>query len=1440
MSTYDITSSVTKSGVLDRIYTFLSGMYKIRITPNTLNASSYKIYLVDFKNHSIEYDSNIDFMTQVSNFIKNNNVTSTNKSSVSVLDTNTNNVMLYYGAQTYKTNKKYYTIPLYLGLDINSTTMTHNQQYDKYPSHCVIVHCNETEDTIDNLIKNGNVLSVINLKQIHTIFDQIIALSYLSVDDSTLSLEYPVSLTLSDENGDIIIRCYGYDYINNSVKYVSKTITTNVCNGELNEDDIFNFVKNLFQEENLIFPRFINLEFEFDYIANENEHTYQNFAAYLTSNIVANDDNITNQVFNRFDAIKIDGNNGLITSSNKGDTYYDINGDVLYYDDFLMSINVSEINEQGESIFISLFTDLNYIVQNDVNGYLPLTTEPGSLPYLKYNDVLSFYCIDDDNNESLLLQYIIPSEYDFEHLDISDGMKIYKTAKKVFDKIKILTNYAVIGEVTFINDFNTNVKIETTSRVRLRITRSNTILINTETINIDTNCLEVNFALQSMAQQLLDLNVMNQIVFTYIYNGVSQNYLEEDLFLFGNRLILKLDNTIDKPVSIKNFSLNVYKHYIRNTYYTLPYNILNQHIETIVYENLLTNNIIFENNSYSVDESDITIETGIDGTLHIDTIKTLALLNTLNRENREKLYDAIFLFKQGINKHNYPIILNLSKDKYGAIDNNSYGYFNLVAPYNFNDTIFNNLCNNQHIKYNKIHHYPDIIALYPNQIYPDLPIKRSRIFKINSDKSVTIFAGISYQFDTVMYNSNINMYRTYEDKDNSSYVNNSLSNDIYNDYTFSVCFNPLVNNHINNDFNDYPVYVVINNKLKTFDIVFEYSLIDKLIGNSSLFSNIQLLYNILQYNITLDDINNINYNLICYYDMDLAYNFRGNYSNENNNENQYLIDKYTRDYVQEIRDTNPVTPNYDIRLIDFIAIESNDGTFPTTNQGTYNPNNIVYDLLQYTNVSLLFPLYVNNDTSIPNNILLYSLISEYWNNLNSLIELPDFFVYNNPISSQTAYYKVKLYTKLLPTGYYSNSNRGFIYLNDVILEEYDISTTPPSPLTNNPNNHQLKNEYFRYEIKRISTYNQIFLYGVENDNPTILTNILTNRGIDIDTLISGTYFDLFNNDDLWIHFMQYLKYVRSAQQLTIDILNSEISKVSFESFSKYLQSPLRIYDETLTYQNKNIKINIISIDCNNTLNTNVDSINRRPSDNSLIYRHSTKYEPFMLCENTFDKFNNVITHSNIFSDNIDNSYVAHNIVKTFTGLWKNNTGKIVSGLFCDVNVKDFFIPNLSNYVYYPNYIQPDVVDFNTMDANKIDIVKLLSAYDNINVDRVLYGSALNKYNENYFSEIANIAETNKKEFFKNLYYSHIINQVSGYYKLNLYYYNLVDISVSVYANDVATLLNSIDLTKYHKTYINTKLIKEGNQIFIKVIDNIDMKQLLILGTYLFELTLTFD
>jgi hypothetical protein len=243
MSIYDnqsntLTSNIfeTCTGALNIAPIKISGQYKIVLSTDG------NMYFDDYTGRRVIIDTSKSYFPQLANFLK-------------TKTTIVSNDILRYGAFQKSTVKSYH-IPFYLSPDSN-----------KYPKYFVLARViNETISESSYLYKYGSIKVLQDLEDLEYIFDQIIAEDYY---------DYPLYFNWEDGN----VRLYGYSIQDKAKKYY----TLDLVNSQANQpyfDILNNKILNTYLKQDMIFPRFINLEFEFEYSSDIT--FFNNFFGYLS------------------------------------------------------------------------------------------------------------------------------------------------------------------------------------------------------------------------------------------------------------------------------------------------------------------------------------------------------------------------------------------------------------------------------------------------------------------------------------------------------------------------------------------------------------------------------------------------------------------------------------------------------------------------------------------------------------------------------------------------------------------------------------------------------------------------------------------------------------------------------------------------------------------------------------------------------------------------------------------------------------------------------------------------------------------------------------------------------------------------------------------------------------------------------------------------------
>jgi len=281
----------TMVGALNIAPIKISGQYKIVIDVNN------QLWLDDYTGRRVKVNLSKPFLPQVSIFLQ---------TKTSIVDTK----YLRYGGFQRSTTKSIH-IPIYLG----STNL---------PKYFVLSRIiNETITNINYVYKFGNILSVIDLDKIFLtpIFNEILSESYFN---------YPLYFNWNDKN----LNLYGFSIDKLSPIVISIDLLQSMAN-QTYLQNLNNKILNSYQNNNIFFPRFINLEFEFEY-SNEYVH-FNNFYGFLSNN------NIVSNVAENALTVKLQDYSNNIEWEQ---VTYNNSYNLLNYESLIADGSLQEINEQ--------------------------------------------------------------------------------------------------------------------------------------------------------------------------------------------------------------------------------------------------------------------------------------------------------------------------------------------------------------------------------------------------------------------------------------------------------------------------------------------------------------------------------------------------------------------------------------------------------------------------------------------------------------------------------------------------------------------------------------------------------------------------------------------------------------------------------------------------------------------------------------------------------------------------------------------------------------------------------------------------------------------------------------------------------------------------------------------------------------------------------------
>lgn len=669
----------TNTGVLNIAPIKISGQYKIVI------ALDNNLYLDDYTGRRIVIDKSKSFLPQVANFLK--------------LKTNiTNTDNLRYGA-FQKSIKKSYHIPLYLG----------NSELPKYYILSRVV--NETIKNPENLYKFGKILQIIDLNKIG--LTNIFAEIY-----SEELFNYPLYFNFEDN----YINLFGYDIFNSTATKKNIDIKNNQANQPYLEN-LNNTILNSFLENGLFYPKFLNLEFEFEF-SNEYVH-FNNFYGFLSkTNEIINPtyENVSENLFN----IKLADYKEKIVWEQKNKT--DISPLQTFplndYIDIIGSGSIQEISNQ------------NYQFR-----FL--------LSIIEIGDTISIY----HPINSLEFEYIVQEsdiiKTSFYQTMIKICLNATKKSKNSFIfTVHQLENKSCIIKIvmnfidTFANDYTINIPTYFTVLDRYNL---NSNYYKFRNIDITDVCL--------LGQPNL-LDNINQIKIDDIFYDIIEK------FKFDNKSIIRLD----KPSNIT--SLTECKIYVTKTEKFLElqpiaflnYNSNLQSLQKFNKKKYVSELLINFGNNDSINEfaktpisSFYQYITDSDGILE-DSSSVI-----VENYNQTNCYNMLFA-SLGQNSYINPNILNIDKRFYlqnGNLDINDYNDINKFDWFLINGKCPNYLTN-------------DVRNLrYFDSNLNEKPKLTSTLTKITENFVETIFLGVKYQLPLKYDKYQFAVYLNFDDITNN-------------------------------------------------------------------------------------------------------------------------------------------------------------------------------------------------------------------------------------------------------------------------------------------------------------------------------------------------------------------------------------------------------------------------------------------------------------------------------------------------------------------------------------------------------------------------------------------------------------------------------------------------------------------------------------------------
>lgn len=436
----------------------LSGEFKIVVETNG------NLHFDDYTGRKINIDKTQPILPQIGNFVQ--------------VSSKVKEELTYHGG--YRDHKilKFH-FPLYLSPDEK-----------RLPKYFVLY---EKADLTNPILKNIVDLEKVGL---HKIFNEIIALTL-----NNKKIKNPVFFNWSGNSGERSFTIFGYDVSKQTTTQRSYIIDDLVLNRTSEKSDLnfFNdYVLSKFKDPlnpRLIFPRYINIEVEFEPSKSILSYPLENYHAYLSyDNEVSLKDFVKSNIkFNTDIKVK--------ELSDTEFSYNLINVDIpklLDYNVIDKTITVKDINEQ------------DYLYRFIVNNY-------------QRGDIFKFYALNEKTQtENLVFTYVV-KDADIKTTQI-------QTIQKICKNISLASEYMITASLS-----DPNLKIvEFLSFLSLRIELPNYVRYNVldrQTVNFQFNQNIINKdVLFVSASDYLDINTYSQLSIDGNIYKILKNFKYRDYY----------------------------------------------------------------------------------------------------------------------------------------------------------------------------------------------------------------------------------------------------------------------------------------------------------------------------------------------------------------------------------------------------------------------------------------------------------------------------------------------------------------------------------------------------------------------------------------------------------------------------------------------------------------------------------------------------------------------------------------------------------------------------------------------------------------------------------------------------------------------------------------------------------------------------------------------
>lgn len=1206
------------TGALNIAPVKLSGQYKIVVD------LKHNLYLDDYNGRRISIDKSRDFLPQVSNFLK-------------IKTKIINKDCLRYGA--FQINqKKYFHAPIYISKFGN---------LPKYFTINKIIDSNVPKENCSEWItQNSDVLEIHDLEKIglYKIFNEIL---------NEKTFNYPIFFNFEDSyftiNGYSVLKDVNTEYKLSMVDYQANQPYFDVLN---------NSILNSFVKNNLIFPKFLNIEFEFEYVDNALK-LFSNFTGYYTEGTKIENKSL-------YDSSKINIDLKNYNSYIEYKQIYDIKKwEPVLYQNIIGTSSIEKIQVQQAQIRLSVVSNL------------------------KYKDSLQIIHADG----SLFFEYVFES-------DIINPDSLYKT---LINLCNVLTSKSY-------HNFTFSVNTKNIITIKSNLTDS---LIEDFSIRVPVyfqiidrySAQDENYwKFREITKK--DINLTGKLINTKNLKFViidNKEYKIIDKFKYNDFSIIRVDNELSFKTKYLEICETKYSEIIQLN--AIPYLIYNSNYLTVeqhnndnyafdliktfygldenlgqAYQNHIKDCII-KNDSIKLEKALIwkKIIIGDDDKREVTQderdelpVSKRQFLKSILTYIKIKVFDTLPYIKETENgelipsneiineNHNNTDILDISFNSSG---NNSY-----ISPNILNlDKQFYVDNGNIDLKNTKYHWFlikskiPDYLKndIRSLRYFEDKPKLTSRLVKITQSLCETIFLGIKYQLPAK-----------------------------YENYQFSVYLNP--NNFI---FKKREYYFETDTINKTINLVVsKYLDFNDLIRggniNTEPLIDLALFYNIRNpYNSTSDNLENFRTGGVIIFDTKQEVYYSGTDTRIND---WKIYDENTKKwYLCAKRNSGEKTPYFntlfnvgetaDFYVYSIIKYKEQEYNYMIARVEMRNIKEIEKDYLWCDDISITF--YDSNKL----------FINKYGN------DIPEELLYVNMTDLKTIENESS-------NIFGDNVKECIVSING---KDEKFKLLLPDKI------FSIKENYF--ELKREVKYDSSGTKKITNTSWTFPEYTLTKKDTKSiqDTFDMNTFDEftdvqkitLLNRNQIWRFIIEILEINAYFKFITESQVANYINELLIDNLIEYsdLQSiPIEFVNNNPIVEPQNIKLSVISMDTNGVI-WNIAG----KSSIYAINRYKGPYFPYLkMVNNEFDfqiqDFKKYDTIFNIY----DNNFGGENI--TATGFWNELPGNIISSLFCKylpIKINNVFVEELNYFeLLKSNISYTDIIinDISTKTIEKID------------------------------------------------------------------------------------------------------------------------------------------